>query len=60
MFDEYNQLKFDRSVLDNNDLLRLTYQALRDNPAMREDYRVALQDGDDRTSSRIPTSSRWT
>lgn len=38
VFDEYNQLKFDRSVLDNNDLLRLTYQALRDNPAMREDY----------------------
>ena len=38
VFDEYNQLKFDRSVLDNNDLLRLTYQALRDNSAMREDY----------------------
>lgn len=38
VFGEYNQLKFDRSVLDNNDLLRLTYQALRDNPAMREDY----------------------
>lgn len=38
VFDEYNQLKFDRSVLDNNDLLRLTYQALRDNPAMRKDY----------------------
>lgn len=38
VFDEYNQLKFDRSALDNNDLLRLTYQALRDNPAMREDY----------------------
>lgn len=38
VFDEYNQLKFDRSVLDNNDLLRLTYQALRDSPAMREDY----------------------
>lgn len=38
VFDEYNQLKFDRSVLDNNDLLRLTYQALRDNPAMRDDY----------------------
>lgn len=38
VFDEYNQLKFDRSVLDNNDLLRLTYKALRDNPAMREDY----------------------
>ena len=38
VFDEYNQLKFDRSVLDNNDLLRLTYQALRDNPAMRENY----------------------
>ena len=38
VFDEYNQLKFDRSVLDNNDLLRLTYQALRDNPSMREDY----------------------
>ncbi|MEF2649877.1 UvrD-helicase domain-containing protein [Collinsella tanakaei] len=38
VFDEYNQLKFDRSVLDNNDLLRLTYQALHDNPAMREDY----------------------
>lgn len=38
VFDEYNQLKFYRSVLDNNDLLRLTYQALRDNPSMREDY----------------------
>ena len=38
VFDEYNALKAERSVLDNNDLLRLTYQALRDNESIRADY----------------------
>ena len=35
---EYAALKAERSALDNNDLLRLTYEALRDHPGVREAY----------------------
>ena len=35
---EYRALKREASVLDNNDLLRLTYLALRDRPAIRAAY----------------------
>ena len=38
VFDEYDQLKAERSVLDNNDLLRLTSRALRDNESVRNAY----------------------
>lgn len=36
--DEYSALKAERSALDNNDLLRLTYEALRDHPRIRDAY----------------------
>lgn len=36
--DEYAALKAERSALDNNDLLRLTYEALRDHPDIRDAY----------------------
>lgn len=36
--DEYAALKAERSALDNNDLLRLTYEALRDHPRIRDAY----------------------
>ena len=36
--DEYAALKAERSALDNNDLLRLTYEALRDHAGIREAY----------------------
>lgn len=36
--DEYAALKAERSALDNNDLLRLTYEALRDHPRIRDEY----------------------
>lgn len=36
--DEYVALKAERSALDNNDLLRLTYEALRDHPRIRDAY----------------------
>ena len=36
--DEYAALKAERSALDNNDLLRLTYEALRDHPGIRDAY----------------------
>ena len=36
--DEYAALKAERSALDNNDLLRLTYEALRDHPRIRDTY----------------------
>lgn len=36
--DEYAALKAERSALDNNDLLRLTYEALRDYPRIRDAY----------------------
>ena len=35
---EYDRLKRERSALDNNDLLRLTYEALRDHEAIRAAY----------------------
>ena len=35
---EYDALKAERSALDNNDLLRLTYEALRDRPGVRDAY----------------------
>lgn len=35
---EYRALKDERSLLDNNDLLRLTYEALRDNASIRDAY----------------------
>ena len=35
---EYCALKADQSVLDNNDLLRMAYEALRDYPAIRAAY----------------------
>lgn len=35
---EYRALKADQSVLDNNDLLRMAYEALRDYPAIRAAY----------------------
>lgn len=35
---EYRALKADQSALDNNDLLRMTYEALRDYPAIRAAY----------------------
>ena len=38
VFDEYEQLKAERSELDNNDLLRLTSRALRDNESVRNAY----------------------
>ncbi|MDY2776990.1 MAG: UvrD-helicase domain-containing protein [Collinsella sp.] len=38
VFDEYVALKSERSVLDNNDLLRLTYEALRDRESIRRIY----------------------
>ncbi len=36
--DEYAVLKTELSALDNNDLLRLTYEALRDHPGIRDAY----------------------
>ncbi len=36
--DEYAELKAERSALDNNDLLRFTYEALRDHPGIRDAY----------------------
>lgn len=36
--DEYAALKAERSALDNNDLLRLTYEALRDHAGIRDAY----------------------
>ena len=36
--DEYAALKAEHSALDNNDLLRLTYEALRDHPRIRDAY----------------------
>ena len=36
---EYRRLKFDRAVMDNNDLLRETYLAFRDHESIREAYR---------------------
>ena len=38
VFDEYTHLKAERSALDNNDLLRLTYEALRDHADIRAAY----------------------
>ena len=35
VFDEYEALKAERSALDNNDLLRRTYEALRDHEEIR-------------------------
>ena len=35
---EYRALKADQSALDNNDLLRIAYEALRDYPAIRAAY----------------------
>jgi len=35
---EYRALKADQSALDNNDLLRMAYEALRDSPAIRAAY----------------------
>ena len=35
---EYRALKADESALDNNDLLRMAYEALRDYPAIRAAY----------------------
>ena len=35
---EYRSLKADQSALDNNDLLRMAYEALRDYPAIRAAY----------------------
>lgn len=35
---EYRALKADHSALDNNDLLRMAYEALRDYPAIRAAY----------------------
>lgn len=35
---EYRVLKADQSALDNNDLLRMAYEALRDYPAIRAAY----------------------
>lgn len=35
---EFTRLKAEQSALDNNDLLRLAYEALRDHPALRELY----------------------
>ena len=35
---EYRALKTDQSALDNNDLLRIAYEALRDYPAIRAAY----------------------
>ena len=35
---EYEELKAARSALDNNDLLRCTYEAFRDHEALREAY----------------------
>lgn len=35
---EYRALKADQSALDNNDLLRMAYEALRDYPAIRAAY----------------------
>lgn len=35
---EYRALKADQSALDNNDLLRMVYEALRDYPAIRAAY----------------------
>lgn len=35
---EYRALKADQSALDNNDLLRMAYEALRDYPAIRAVY----------------------
>lgn len=35
---EYRALKADQSALDNNDLLRMAYEALRDYPAVRAAY----------------------
>lgn len=35
---EYRALKAAKSALDNNDLLRMAYEALRDYPAIREAY----------------------
>ncbi len=35
---EYRALKADQSALDNNDLLRMAYEALRDCPAIRAAY----------------------
>lgn len=35
---EYRALKADQSTLDNNDLLRMAYEALRDYPAIRAAY----------------------
>lgn len=35
---EYRALKADQSALDNNDLLRMAYEALRDHPAIRAAY----------------------
>ena len=35
---EYRALKAGQSALDNNDLLRMAYEALRDYPAIREAY----------------------
>lgn len=35
---EYRALKADQSALDNNDLLRMAYEALRDYPAIRSAY----------------------
>lgn len=36
--DEFTRLKAEQSALDNNDLLRRAYEALRDHPALRELY----------------------
>ena len=38
VYDEYQALKADRSLLDNNDLLRMTYLALRDHEPIRSAY----------------------
>lgn len=38
VFDRFNELKAERSVLDNNDLLRLTFRAFRDHASIRRAY----------------------
>lgn len=36
--EEYRRLKAERSLLDNDDLLTLAYDALKDNPLVREEF----------------------
>ena len=55
---EYRALKAGQSALDNNDLLRMAYEALRDYPAIRAAYEGRFKDGHDRRVQDVPTRCR--